>query len=258
MKRFFVMILASALVLASFDASAQRDQRGNRSKFDREFNHAASGLGVTFGYAHSAYRVADWATDKVRKADGLDGFQLGLTKDVEMIESALFIQTGLVYTYQNDSKNNDFGGIRLIGDWNEHFLSVPLKVKYAVPLTDRIGIFVTGGPSLVFGLASKMKCRARLGDGQNAATSYNFFTGKSKVTDNMTGEMSEWISAQYPETKYRRFDAQVGGSVGIRFLEIMEAQIGYDWGLVNKYKGETLDDLRMRRQQLYISVGLRF
>ena len=48
------------------------------------------------------------------------------------------------------------------------------------------------------------------------------------------------------------------GSVGIRFLEIMEAQIGYDWGLVNKYKGETLDDLRMRRQQLYISVGLRF
>lgn len=28
MKRFFVMILASALVLASFDASAQRDQRG--------------------------------------------------------------------------------------------------------------------------------------------------------------------------------------------------------------------------------------
>ena len=69
MKRFFVMILASALVLASFDASAQRDQRGNRSRFDREFNHAASGLGVTFGYAHSAYRVADWATDKVRKAD---------------------------------------------------------------------------------------------------------------------------------------------------------------------------------------------
>ena len=54
MKRFFVMILASALVLASFDASAQRDQRGNRSRFDREFNHAASGLGVTVGYAHSA------------------------------------------------------------------------------------------------------------------------------------------------------------------------------------------------------------
>lgn len=258
MKRFFTIILAFALAFATIDASAQRDMRHHRSRFDKEFNNAARGLGVTFGYVHSAYRVADWATDDVSKADGLDGFNVGLTKDVELIDRALFIQTGLIYTYQNDSRNNEFGGVRLIGDWNEHFLSIPLKLKYAVPLNDRLEVFVTGGPSLVTGLASKMKYRAKLGDGTNFAVRYDFFSGKSKATGDMLGEMGDWIESQYPETKYRRFDVQVGGSVGVRFLEIMEAQIGYDWGLVNKFKGETTDDLRMRRQQLYISVGLRF
>ena len=66
------------------------------------------------------------------------------------------------------------------------------------------------------------------------------------------------IESQFPETRYRRADVQLGASAGVRFFEILEAQIGYDWGLVNKYKGETLDDLKMRRQQFYISVGLRF
>ena len=51
---------------------------------------------------------------------------------------------------------------------------------------------------------------------------------------------------------------QLGASAGVRFMEVFEAQIGYDWGVVNKYKGETLDDLKMRRQQFYISLGIRF
>lgn len=258
MKRFIVFLIASSLLLSASDASAQRDQRNSHGRFGWEYNSAAKGLGVSFGYAHSAYRVADWATDDVKKAGGLDGFNLGLTKDVELIDRALFIQTGLGYTYQNDSRNSEFGSVRLIGDWNEHFLSIPIKVKYAVPMNDRLEVFVTGGPSLVFGLASKMKYRARLDDGSNVATSYNFFSGKVKNTDNLGVDMGDWISSQYPETRYRRFDAQVGASVGVRFLDIIEAQIGYDWGLVNKYRGETLNDLRMRRQQFYISVGLRF
>jgi len=254
MKRFLTLIMAFAVLVSFSDASA----RGFGSMKKHSHNHAADGLGVTFGYVHSAYRVSDWATDEVETSDGLDGFHVGLTKDFSLIPQALYLQTGLLYTYQNDSRNMTESSIRVIGDWNEHFLSIPIKVKYEVPVLSNLSIFAMAGPTLVEGLSSSVKHRARIGDGINAAVSYNFFTGKVRTNDEMPDFISDLIEGQYPETKYRRFDVQLGGAVGVRFMEIFEAQIGYDWGLINKYKGETLDDLMMRRQQLYISVGLRF
>jgi hypothetical protein len=118
-----------------------------------------------------------------------------------------------------------------------------------------------GGPSLVAGLSSSMKYRARvdvLGESVNAAISYNFFNGKVRTNDGMPDFLQKAIEQQFPEARYRRSDVQLGLSAGVRLFEVLEAQIGYDWGLVNKFRGETIDDLKMRRQQFYISVGVRF
>lgn len=245
MKRFLTTILASVVLAGLSDAYAQN-------------YNLSEGLGLSFGYVHSAYRISDWATDEVETADGLDGFKIGLTKDFPIIDRALFLQTGLQYTYQNDSKNESESGIRIIGDWNEHYLDIPLKVKYEIPVTQDLGIFVMGGPTFVAGLSSTMKFRARIDDSVNAAISYNLYSGKVRTNDGMPDFIESGLEAMFPEARYRRADVQLGGSVGVRFMDILEAQIGYDWGLVNKYKGETLDDLAMRRQQFYISVGLRF
>ncbi|MBR2064796.1 MAG: outer membrane beta-barrel protein [Bacteroidales bacterium] len=254
MKRFFVAIIAMVMLAGATGAAAQ----GHRHGYHRDVYTAADGLGITFGYVHSAYRISDWATDEVVTSDGLDGFELGITKDFPIVDRALYLQTGLAYTYQNDSRNISESGIRVVGDWDEHYLNIPIKIKYEVPVMENLSVFVMGGPSIVAGISSSVKYRARVSDSINAAISYDFYNGKVRTNDSMPDFIEGLIESQFPETRYRRADVQLGASAGVRFFEILEAQIGYDWGLVNKYKGETLDDLKMRRQQLYISVGLRF
>ncbi len=248
MKRFLTTVMALVMLACISDAFAQG--RGHRH------NHysGADGLGVSFGYVHSAYRLSDWATDDVNTSDGLDGFNIGLTKDVALLDEALYLQSGLVYTYQNDNRNEKMGALRVIGDWNEHFFSIPLKIKYEVPLMHELSVFVMGGPSIVAGLASRIKYRAQMAD-ENVAIEYNCFSGKIKTNSDLFETV---VGNQFHETRYRRADVQLGASAGVRLFDLLEAQIGYDWGLVNKYKGETVDDFIMRRQQFYISVGLRF
>ena len=49
-----------------------------------------------------------------------------------------------------------------------------------------------------------------------------------------------------------------GGCVGATFFDMLEVEFGYDWGVINKFRGETFDDVKMRRQQLYLGIGVRF
>lgn len=51
---------------------------------------------------------------------------------------------------------------------------------------------------------------------------------------------------------------RLGGAVGARFFDVLEASIGYQWGVVNKYRGDVAKDYKMRRQQLYVTLGVRF
>lgn len=254
MKRFFVSIIALVLLAGATGASAQ----GRYHRPHRDVYTVADGLGITFGYVHSAYRLSDWATDEVVTSDGLDGIELGFTKDFPLVYEALFLQTGLLYSYLNDSRNMSEAGVRVIGDWDEHYLNIPVKVRYEVPVMDKLSVFLAGGPTIVAGLSSSMKYRARIDNSVNAAISYNFYSGKIRTNEGMPDFIESLIEDQFPETRYRRADVQLGASAGVKFLDIFEAQLGYDWGLVNKYRGDTLDDLKMRRQQFYISVGVRF
>ncbi len=250
MKRFLTSLIAVVMLFSFTDASAQ----GRRPRPHRDIHTVSDGLGVSFGYVHSAYRLNDWATDDVETSDGLDGFNLGLTKDFRIIDRTLFIQTGLVYTYQNDDLNEKIAGQTVYGDWNEHFISIPLKVKYEIPVLHNLSVFVMGGPTFVGGLASQMKYRATIAN-ENVAVSYNTFSGKVRSNSEA---LKAIVGDRFPQMRYRSADVQLGFSAGVRFMDILEAQIGYDWGLVNKYKGENFTDLKLHRQQFYIGVGLRF
>ena len=61
-----------------------------------------------------------------------------------------------------------------------------------------------------------------------------------------------------PEGALRRFDVMLGASIGADFFEFMEVRLGYDWGLINRYKKEIAQDLKMRRGQFNLSVAIRF
>lgn len=216
------------------------------------------GLGMHFGYVHSSSRVRDLYMNEVDKVGGMNGFDVGLTMDFTLIPEALYLQSGLDYVYQMDKpETQDVGFVKLTGKNQDHYLDIPVQLKYAHPLNSKVGIFAQVGPVLSFGMSSKMRYRARLEDGSNAQVVYNYYTGKIK-TQGMSGSVEQIVNSQIPDSKFRRFDMRLGGAVGARFFDVLEASIGYQWGVVNKYRGDVAKEYKMRRQQLYVTVGVRF
>lgn len=258
MKTFGSVMVALAMMIFATSVSAKgfQDVHGRIGQYD--LYSVTNGMGVSLGYVHSAYRASDWTTDEVRKTDGLNGFNVGVNRDFSIYEDMLFVQPGVVYTYLHDSRKTSVSGSKTEGEWNEHYLSIPLKIKYEVPVLGTLSAFVMAGPTLVCGVSSKMTYRARISNSENAALSYNVYTGKIRTNNAMTEPLETIIAAELPAARYRRADLQLGLSAGVRFNEKLEGQIGYDWGLRNRYKGKSIDDVEMHRQQFYITVGVRF
>ena len=261
MKRIVSAVMAAFLLAAS--AGAQSPKRP-RQPMDR----SAKGLGLTFGYVHSLYRTTDWATDEVVTSGGLDGFAAGINKDFRLIPRALYFQVGLNYMYQNDERNETVmlagldTGIKVVGDRTEHYLGLPLRLKYTVPVTDRIGLSLDAGPTLLMGLSSKLRYRTRFADGVSTGVTYNIYKGEMD-TKNMKGDrwnIAEWINetGMLPEGRLQRGDVMMGASIGADFFNLMEVRLGYDWGLINRYKKTVTEDLKMHRSQFTLSVGIRF
>lgn len=251
-----VSFFAAVLLLAG--ASVANAQGYHRLPHPRHYENAAEGLGLHFGYAHSFYRISDKFTENVEPIGAKDGFHVGLTKDFTLIPYTLYINSGLDYVYLMDNPDVEkIGPLKVIAKGQDHRLDIPIKLKYEYPVTPIISAFAEVGPRLSFGLASNLKYRARTENGASAGVSYNYFTGKIRTT----GEadiMKDFLQTQTPDAKYRRFDAMLGGAVGAKFFDILEVSFGYDWGIVNQYRGVISKDYKMRRQQLYVTVGVRF
>jgi len=251
-----IYIFSALLLLAG--ASAANAQGYHRHPHPHHYESAAEGLGLHFGYAHSFYRLSDKFTDNVEPMGAKDGFHVGLTKDFPLIPYALYINTGLDYVYQMDNPDVDYiGPLKVIAKSQDHRLNIPLQLKYEYPVTPVISAFAQVGPTVSFGLASNLKYRARTESGASAGVRYNYFSGKVKTTGE-AAPLKEFIETQTPDAKYRRFDAMLGGAIGAKFYDVLEVSFGYDWGLVNQYRGVLAKDFKMRRQQLYVTVGVRF
>ena len=82
-------------------------------------------------------------------------------------------------------------------------------------------------------------------------------------TDNMLDgrwNLMEWVdqTGMLPDGRLRRFDVMLGAAIGADFFDVLEVRLGYDWGLINRYKKALGEDLKMRRGQFNLSVALRF
>lgn len=56
------------------------------------------------------------------------------------------------FTYLNENRNREIAGFKVVGDWNECYLSIPVMLKYNLQLTREIGVFVKAGPTIDEGL----------------------------------------------------------------------------------------------------------
>ena len=265
MKLRFLTIIVALCAFASFDADAQ-SMRPGRPGHAHSGADAFRGIGLTFGYVNSNYRTLDLATDDVTTSGLLHGFTLGLTKDFSLLPHALYFQTGLNYIYQNDPRNENYKipltdmSVRLVGDREEHHLGIPLRLKYDLHLLDRVGLTFDAGPTLLMGLSSKYQYKTKLADSV-LAVDYNLYNQKITASGSSSlFDLEDWMakSEMYPEGRLGRFDVMLGASVGAHFFHVLEVRIGYDYGLINRYRKEIADLYTMRRGQFTLSAGIRF
>lgn len=264
MKRRILFLCAAALLISAAAVAAPRGYNHNPHKFGPKMSFF-NGVGVTFGYVNSSYMTLDLATDETVSSAMLHGFTAGLTKDFALLPGALYFQTGLNYIYQNDSRNEEVDllvtRLKLVGDREEHYLSVPLRIKYDLDLIPAVGLTFDAGPTLLMGLSSKLKYRTRLSDNDVLSATYNIFTGKPQSSGSSAiFDLGAWMeeSGMYPYGKVGWFDVMLGASVGAHFFDVLELRIGYDYGLLNRYMKEVADQYSLHRGQFTLSLGLRF
>ncbi|MBQ1699005.1 MAG: outer membrane beta-barrel protein [Bacteroidales bacterium] len=212
MKKFFTAVLAGAMMLIGTSAFAQ----------------ASLGAGYVYGKTNIDVNILSLLTKEVDAS--LNGFYLGGSYNIPVGTSGLGIAPGLYFSYL--TKDNANLAVAE-GDLTETYFTAPIDLNLGVPVGDGLRFIVFGGPTLSYGLTSKVAVPV---------------SGDSKHTyDIYDGELSNW-------TKYKNFDVMVGGGVGLDFENMVRFTVGYDYGLLNR-GGSTVN---VHRQQLHAGVAFLF
>ena len=232
MKKIYFILAAAAMFLA-VEANAQL------------------GVGVGYNHINTVQKMADESDD-----ESLDGFYIEATYDLNFLDAnwgSLGLQPALRYTFGGDSESEEILGVNTRVSIAEHYLDIPVRIKFAMDVMPNLRAFVYAGPTLDFGLSSKYQCRARLSDDQVGKYTYNYYSGKNKVST-IPG-----FEASNPSSVYRRFDVDMGFAIGAEIYDIATVKLGLDWGLINKNKNRNIADyLITNRNTFYLGLGVRF
>lgn len=125
--------------------------------------------------------------------------------------------------FRSEDVTIESGGATLATEnkYNEHYLHVPLMFNYGYEISKNARIFVYAGPTASFGLYAG-------GKGKAGAE----FGGVSIATDDKS------VSLYDKDSDYRRWDVKVGGGIGIDICRHYRINVGYDYGLLDRWKGD--------------------
>lgn len=161
-------------------------------------------------------------------SDPLNGFYAGVSFTVP-VASGINFNPGLYYGYAAKSSAADLIITTLSGKREDHFLHVPLHFSYGLDLSRDFRFFAYAGPSVSFGLASR-------------------------VTGSIGGNSS--ASDRYQsDSNLNRFDIMLGGGAGVEVMRQFRIQVGYDFGMLNRYNNT---NTAYRRNQLTAGVAYLF
>jgi hypothetical protein len=199
MKKVIFSLFAASLMLLGTNAFAQ--------------------ISVNAGYLNSTLASSNSSAN----ANGAyAGFSFNLP-----IAGGLGIAPGVYYSMIT-GKTLDLGTIAT-GTLMEHAVNVPVYVNYGFELSRDTKLFVFGGPTLQYGLASSTKLSSGL-------------TDKSLTSDN------------YKDADYNRMNVYLGGGIGFG-ISALQITVGYDYGMMNQYKNT---DASYHRSNLKLGVGFAF
>lgn len=189
---------------------------------------AQPSLGI--GYLNSTDKVKSGSTTKTTN---LNGFYVGGSYNINLAGS-FGVAPGLQYGLATKSDADSYFGINTNVDVTEHYLSIPVMFNAGLTFADGIVGRVYAGPSLAYGIASDTKVKGSI-------------AGFSKDTK---------INNYGDDYHYGRFDVMLGGGVAVEFFDMVRFNVGYDYGLVNRYTGD--GDITRHRSQFNIGVAYLF
>ena len=193
---------------------------------------AQLGVGVGYNLLNTTATLADESDD-----ESLNGFYVEATYGINLLNKkwgTLGIEPGLRYTFGAETEQEELLGIKTRASLTEHYLDIPVHVKYGYEvLPSKLSVHAFAGPVFSVGLASTIKASA----------------------DNTTVKTNN-----YEDSDYGRFDLKIGIGAGITIAERFNIKVGYNFGLLNRYTGEQVDDYKYKAHTgvFYVGAGFNF
>lgn len=215
-------------------------------------------LGAKVGYTGSTHRLE---TDgKVEKMHA-DGMTAGMTYDIGLARN-LYLRPGLMYGFEwySESSNltTEYGGFSISEHFKEHSITIPLHIRYEIEIIPEIlSCYTAAGPSIAVGIASTtdvsmfgtldMNFKA---DNYNGDIGFSYFPYQQEIMDPVKEAIMD------SSILHKRIDVSLGGSVGFRIMKNVGMEIGYGYGLLNRFR--SAEDKTYRTDRLRFTIGCFF
>ena len=205
MKKIFTTLLAASLMLLGTQAFAQ--------------------VSVNAGYLNSTLKTKN-------TSDNANGAYAGVSFNVPLA-GGLAIAPGVYYSMITSKETASIGSIISgSGTFTEHAINVPVYLNYGIDLARDTKVFLFGGPTLQYGLASNVKYDA-----------------------NVAGISGSNTVSNYDSENFNRMNVYLGGGLGF-LVGAFQITVGYDYGMMNQYKGDNA--INCHRSNLKLGVGFAF
>jgi hypothetical protein len=205
MKKILTTLLAATLMLLGTQAFAQ--------------------VSVNAGYLNSTLKTKN-------TSDNANGAYAGVTFNVPLA-GGLAIAPGVYYSMITSKETASIGSIISgSGTFTEHAINVPVYLNYGIDLARDTKVFLFGGPTLQYGLASNVKYDA-----------------------NVAGISGSNTVSNYDSENFNRMNVYLGGGLGF-LVGAFQITVGYDYGMMNQYKGDNA--INCHRSNLKLGVGFAF
>lgn len=204
MKKILTSLLAASLMLLGTQAFAQ--------------------MSVNAGYLNSTLATKN-------SSDNANGAYAGVSFNIP-VAGGLAVAPGIYYSFLTSKETAALGSIASgSGTFMEHAVNVPVYLNYGIDLARDTKVFVYGGPTLQYGLASTVNYEG-----------------------NVLGVSGKASSNNYDNENFNRMNVYLGGGLGFGIGSLL-VTVGYDYGMMNQYKNT---DTACHRSNLKLGVGFAF
>ena len=154
----------------------------------------------------------------------LNGFYVGMGYTLP-IASGINFTPGVYFGMASKSNATSIFGLKLQGKQTDSFINIPMHFSFNAELGSGLAFFAYAGPSASIAVSSKIS---------SGNTTYD------RLADNES---------------LQRFDVMLGGGVGLKFNDMIRFQVGYDFGMLNRYNS---NNYVVKRNQLTAGVAFLF